>query len=171
MTGFEIGVTIFSVSAVPTMAGAFVGSSLADRLRERDRRWPLWVCAIGNLASTPFLLIFLLGPVEGSIGFVCWAIGSFFFGFFSAPTGAVAQSLARPNMRALAHAIWSMVLNIGLGPPIVGFLASIWASDYGDQSIRFAIAAVTAIAPLSAWLYWRAGQDLPRDLLRVAEGV
>jgi MFS family permease len=171
MTGFEIGVTIFSVSAVPTMAGAFVGSSLADRLRERDRRWPLWVCAGGNLASTPFLLVFLLGPVEGSIGFVCWAIGSFFFGFFSAPTGAVAQSLARPNMRALAHAIWSMVLNVGIGPPIVGVLASLWASDHGDHSIRYAIASVTAIAPLSAWLYWRAGEHLSGDLSRVGESA
>ena len=60
MAGFEIGVTIFFVSAVPSMMGAFLGSTLADRLRARDARWPLWVCAIGNLASTPFLLFFLL---------------------------------------------------------------------------------------------------------------
>jgi MFS family permease len=146
-----------------------VGSALSDRLRGRDPRWPLWICAIGNLVSTPFLLVFLLGPVEGPLGFICWAIGSLFFGFFSAPTGAVAQSLAKPNMRALAHAIWSMVLNIGLGPPIVGVLTSVWASDYGDHSIRYAIASVTALAPLSAWLFWRGGEDLPGDLVRVAE--
>ena len=147
-------------------------NSLADRLRERDRRWPLWVCAIGNLVSTPFLLVFLLSPGEGGdvtgVALGCWAFGSMLFGFFSAPTGAVAQALALPNMRALAHAIWSMVLNFGLGPLLVGFLAQFWAADYGDEAIRYAVAAVTALAPISAWLFWKASQPFPADLQRVA---
>ena len=172
MSGFEVGMTIFFVSAVPSMLGAFVGSTLADRLRVRDRRWPLWVCAIGNFTSTPFLLVFLLTPASGEGtpwgAFGCWMIGSLFFGFFSAPTGAVAQSLALPNMRALAHAIWSMVLNVGLGPLIVGLLAQFWQADYGGEAIRYAVAAVTVLAPVSAWLFWRASLRLPADLDRVA---
>ena len=117
-----------------------------------------------------FLLFFLLGPIDGPTGFVCWGIGSFFFGFFSAPTGAVAQSLAKPNMRALAHAIWTMVLNIGVGPLFVGMLTSRWEATHGDHAIRYSIAAVTALVPLSALLFWQAGQHLRGDLARPAQG-
>ena len=150
--------------------GHFSGPRLRFR-RPRDTRWPLWVCALGNLASAPLLLVFLLFPHAGTPSFVCWSLGSFSIGFFSAPTGAVAQSLTKPNMRALAHAIWSMVLNLGLGPLFVGMLAGAWTAASGDDAIRYAIAAATSLAPLSAWLFWRAGQDLPGDLARVGAEV
>ena len=61
-----------------------------------------------------------------------------------------------------------MVLNLGLGPLLVGFLAQFWAADHGDDAIRYAVAAVTILAPVSAWLFWKASLRLPADLDRVA---
>ena len=47
-------------------------------------------------------------------------------------------------------------------------LAQSWEADYGGDAIRYAVAAVTVLAPVSAWLFWRASLRLPADLDRVA---
>lgn len=175
--GLGIGLSVFGYGAVPAAVGAFIGGALADRLRARDERWPLWVCALGNLASAPLLIGYLTLPIpEGghasavAAPFVLWIFGSTLIGFFSPPMGAVAQNLARPNMRALAHAIWTMIftgIGQGAGPWAVGLLAEAWRPEYGVDSLRYAMAAVSSAVALSGLLYLVAAQYLPGDLARL----
>lgn len=170
--GLSVGVTVFVYGAVPSAVGAYLGSAIADRLRSRDERWPLWVCAIGNLLSTPPLLLFLLLPATAMIaglpaGFWAWILGGVLIGFFSAPMGAMAQNLARPNMRALAHAIWTMIftgIGQGAGPYLVGVLTEAWRPAYGDESLRYAMAATGLAVAASGVVYLIAAQRVPADL-------
>jgi MFS family permease len=174
--GLDVGVTVFTYGAIPTALGAYLGGAIADRLQSRDARWPLWVCAIGNLGSAPLLIAFLLWPVEGRLsglptGFAFWITGSVLIGFFSAPMGAMAQRLARPNMRALAHAIWTMIftgIGQGAGPWIVGALADLWRVDHGNAALRYAMAATTITVGVSGLLYLWAARWLPADLEALA---
>jgi MFS family permease len=169
--GLDVGITVFLCGALPTAVGAYLGSTIADRLRPRDERWPLWVCAIGNLGAAPLLLAFLLTPPtqagEGMpTAFWFWIAGSILIGFFSAPMGAMAQNLARPNMRALAHAIWTMIftgIGQGAGPLIVGALAEQWSPTYGNESLRYALAATTLPLALSGLLYAKAAKQLKQQ--------
>jgi MFS family permease len=170
--GLSVGVTVFVYGAVPSAVGAYLGSAIADRLRSRDERWPLWVCAIGNLLSTPPLLLFLLLPATAMIAglpaaFWAWILGGVLIGFFSAPMGAMAQNLARPNMRALAHAIWTMIftgIGQGAGPYLVGVLTEAWRPAYGDESLRYAMAATGLAVAASGVVYLIAAQRVPADL-------
>jgi MFS family permease len=170
--GLDIGLTVFIYGAIPTALGAYLGGAIADRLQSRDARWPLWVCAIGNLGSAPLLIAFLLWPVESRLaglptGFAFWIAGSVLIGFFSAPMGAMAQRLARPNMRALAHAIWTMIftgIGQGAGPWVVGALTDFWRVEHGASALRYAMAATTVTVCLSGLLYVRAARWLPTDL-------
>lgn len=176
--GLEVGITVFVYGALPTALGAYLGSAIADRLRPRDERWPLWVCAIGNFGSAPLILAFLLLPPAPAadgipVAFGLWIAGSVLVGFFSAPMAAMAQALARPNMRALAHAIWTMIftgVGQGLGPWIVGALTEHWSAEYGDDSLRYAIAAMTLAVAASGLVYAVAAQRVPADLARLRGG-
>ena len=81
--------------------------------------------------------------------------------------GAMAQRLARPNMRALAHAIWTMIftgIGQGAGPWVVGALADFWRVEHGASALRYAMAATTLTVCLSGLLYLRAARWLPADL-------
>jgi len=178
--GFEpsrIGMQLFLFGALPTALGAYVGSTLSDRLAPRDERWPLWVCAIGNGAAAPLLVGFALWPEDARLGgdlpaaLAFLSAGGFFLGFFSAPTASVAQSLATPNMRALSHAIWSMLLTLvgqGVGAAAIGALAEQLAASAGENAIRYALAAASSLAAVSGGAYLRAARQLPADLARVA---
>ena len=176
LSGIEVGAWYFAISAVPAALGAYMGSALSDRLSERDPRWALRICAIGNAGAFPFLAAFLLWPQEDTVSLVGLAfpvafgfsiLGSVFSGFFSPPTGAVAQSLARPDMRAMAHAIWSMLMTLvgmGLGPLLVGALSEGLGEAHATDSIRYALLAISVTLPLSSLLFLRAARSLRNDL-------
>jgi predicted MFS family arabinose efflux permease len=173
----RIGITIFLLGSLPAAFGAYAGGLLADRLAPVDTRWPLRVCAVGNLVATPLLACFALWP-EGAllfgtlpVAFVFLSLGSFFIGFYSPPTGSVAQALAKPNMRALSHAIWTMFLTLvgqGIGAALIGWLNQALTASYGEVSIRYSLASVTLLAALSGLLYLRAASFFPGDLARAA---
>ena len=178
-SGIEVGAWYFAINALPAAAGAYLGSTLSDRLSERDPRWALWICAIGNGAAFPFLAAFLLWPeshavsvvgISVPVAFGFSALGSVFSGFFSPPAGAVAQSLARPDMRAMAHAFWTMLMTLvgmGLGPFLVGALSEYLGQDYGASSIRYALLIVSVTLPLSSLLFLRSARNLREDLARI----
>ena len=172
----DAGLQLFLFSALPAAGGAWLGGWLADRLGRRDVRWPLWVCAIGNAACAPLLVAFLLWPADARlaggtpVAFLFLAGGALLGGFYSPPTSAVAQSLSLGHMRAMAHAIWSMVFTLvgqGVGPTLVGQLNVALGPAYGAQAIRYSMAVVSGLALVAAAGYFAAARSLPADLARV----
>jgi MFS family permease len=179
----QVGAIYVVIGAIPSIAGATLGATLADRLSVRDPRWLAWVCVASIAAAAPFLIAFLLWPeshvvaiagyrVPVSFGFSM--LGSFFLGFFSPPMASLAQSLATPQMRSLAHAIWTMpftLIGMGLGPLVVGMLSENWSQAYGVDSLRYGLVAVTALLPVGALGFLLAARNLRDDIARISAGT
>jgi hypothetical protein len=70
-------------------------------------------------------------------------------------------------MRAMASAILYFVLNIiglGLGPLTVGILSDVFASSYGEDNLRYAMAVTLTISLAGAFFLWMGVGSLKRDL-------
>ena len=174
----EVGLIYVLISAIPAIFGVYVGGAIADRFGRRDRRWLAWICAVGNLLACPCMIAFLAWPptdvlpVAGRsipVAFFFSIAGSFFIGFYSPPTAAIAQGLATQQMRSLAHALWTMVatlVGLGIGPLAVGMLSDLWRSAGDARSLMWGLIVITATLPLSAVGYAMAARSLVDDLER-----
>lgn len=168
------GITFFLISPVPSMIGALAGGMLADHLGRRDRRWCMWLPAAAMLATLPLMLAYLLWPATSTlpglglpVAFVFSVGGSIAAGMASPATIATGQNLSPPGMRAMTHALWTIASNLvgmGLGPLSVGFLSDAFAADFGEESIRYALVAVSSVALLSALAFYRGARTVRDDL-------
>lgn len=72
-------------------------------------------------------------------------------------------------MRATASAIMLFIVNIvgaGIGPLLVGALSDLFATDYGLQSIRYALLVAVGLGGLGAGLLIYSARFLEDDLER-----
>ncbi len=159
----EAGLWYFLTSPLPSMLGIYLGGMLADRMATRDRRWYMWVPAIGQLISVPLLCAFLLWPADDRlalpfglpdipVAFVFSIVGSVFASFFTAPFIAMIQGLAKVRMRAMAAAMSSTVSTfVGMctGPLLVGYISDGFQVRFGAESLRYSL-LVPTIAPLAS---------------------
>ncbi len=178
LAGAELGAVYVAISALPSALGALVGATYADRLAVRDPRWLCWICGGSIALGAPWLVAFLLWPADDlvvwrslrlPVAFLFAATGSFFLGFFSPPMASLAQALATPRMRSLAHAIWTMpytLVGMGLGPLVVGSTSQALQARHGDDSLRYALVATSLLLPLAALLYFWSARSLGDDLAR-----
>lgn len=176
LSGAALGGTYILISALPSMAGALYGASLTDRLGTRDPRWIAWVIGGSMALGSPFIVAFFawdpthlisVAGVEFPVAFLFSAAGSFFLGFFSPPMATLAQSLATPQMRALAHAIWTMpytLIGMGLGPLLIGSLSEFWSGSYGQDSLRWALIVITGLLPIGSTAFAVAARTLSDDI-------
>jgi MFS family permease len=83
------------------------------------------------------------------------------------PCIATCHNLVSPGMRAMASAILYFVLNIiglGLGPLTVGILSDVFASSYGEDNLRYAMAVTLTISLVGTFFLWMGVGSLKRDL-------
>ena len=83
------------------------------------------------------------------------------------PCIATCHNLVAPGMRAMASAILYFVLNIiglGLGPLTVGLLSDAYASQFGVDNLRYAMATTLTISLVGVGFLWMGVRSLKRDL-------
>ena len=195
MGGGEAGTWYFLTSPLPSAFGIYLGGVLMDRLRRRDERWSMWVPTLGQLASMPFLLAFLLWPETERLSMASWegllrwlpflrieggfpvallfsVVGSVLGSFYAAPMLTITQNLAPPVMRARAAALASAVAAMvghAIGPTLVGGLNDVLTERYGELAIRYSLVVVVIAALISAALWYGASRPVRADLARRAE--
>jgi MFS family permease len=131
------------------LLGTWAWGWLADRLRRRDRRWPLWLPALALAGSAPLWLGAYLAPTP-ELALALMVLPGSLLGVFLGPSFAVVQELVDPRRRALSAAWLLFFTNLvgGLGPLAVGMLSDLLAPAAGTETLRWAL---VSIVPLGFW--------------------
>nr|WKN39755.1 MFS transporter [Tunicatimonas sp. TK19036] len=168
MTSEEIGIAMAIIVGIGGAIGTFAGGYLSDYFGKHSKRWYMWIPMITGLLSIPCFVggIFLS---QKSLVLGLYFPSVIFISMYLAPSVAITQSLALPNMRAAASSILFFVGNIiglGGGPLFVGILSDYLVPKYGDQSLRYALLSVVVAGFLSSLLYYLAGKSLVNKSLQ-----
>lgn len=169
-SGSSIG-TLIALVGLAGMVGTFLGGFLSDRLSRRsgDARWQMWVPGIATFAVIPVQLLAYLGAgMPMAVAFLGSSLLSLvFFG----PAFSTVQSLARPQMRAVAASLllFSMsLIGMALGPLLIGMFSDLLAPRVGVGSLRLSLLQVPAFNLWSGLHFFLAAAHLRRDLRRAA---
>jgi multidrug resistance protein len=164
----EIGMMLGLVIGFAGGAGTFGAGFFADKLGHKDVRWNMWLVALAGVVAFPFgvalyltdsktaaILLFIAPAAAGAI--------------FTGPAIAMTQGLAKLRMRATASAILFFILNLiglGAGPQVVGMLSDFFAASAGEESVRYALLAITPLGLWGALHFFLAAKTLEEDLAR-----
>lgn len=154
------GLTLQSAGAVMGILGglaAVVGSLmsgwLCDALTKRDPRWRLGVPVVGCILALPAGLAFYMMPADNpwhlagltiprSIGlYVLFGMTTV---WWMAPVYAALSDIIPAYRRATANAIFNLGLVMiggGLGPLLIGVLSDLLTPRFGNEALRWALAA------------------------------
>lgn len=173
------GLVYFLIGPVPSMFGGFAGAMLVDKLAARDPRWYLWMAALTTALTVPMMVAFFLWPVDKTLfwgilpaGFLFSILGSVVGAVAHPATIAVAQTLSPPSMRAMTHAVWSVsasLIGMGLGPVITGSLSEHYAADYGNDSLRYALAIVSLVAIPATLAFYIGAKHIKKDFRNIGK--
>ena len=146
--------------------GTISSGLLVDRLARHDKRWQLWLPAIGIFLALPTQLAFLLWPVEhrlvmGTIdvpfALVFMGLSAVFASFWIAPSYAAVQNLVPQYWRTQASALMLLAINLlgmGLGPLLVGALSDSF-SQFGTDSVRYGLSVGVSLSLIGGVAYMR----------------
>jgi MFS family permease len=171
LSSAEIGTYAGTFKGLFGIAGALLGGFVVAKIGRDDDRWKLWAPAIMSGLAGPVFVLCMLTP---NFHVMVWTLGLFsiLVGFHLGPIFAVAQTIARTSMRALAAAtvlLTGTCFGLGVGPLVVGYLNDVLTTAYGAEAVRYSlmIAAVTTVCA-SLFFLWGA-QSIRADIKRAAE--
>jgi predicted MFS family arabinose efflux permease len=159
----EAGLTIGLLTGVAGGLGTYAGGWLGDRFALRDPRWRIWWLAIGATLSIPFSVFgYLTEDVTLSVAsLTIGVVGGY---FYTGAGHAVAQSLAKPRMRAMTAATMLFAMNLfgyGVGPTLAGVISDAMG---GEEALRYALAAMSLILLWATLHYLLAARTYEVDL-------
>ena len=164
----EIGTYAGTFKGLFGMAGTLVGGLVVARISRRDDRWKLWAPAITSGLAGPVFALCMLTPDFATM-VAALAATSFLVGFHLGPIFAIAQTVARPSMRALASAIILLTATCfgqGVGPLAVGMVNDALKGDYGVDAVRYSLLSAAATTTLGALLFVWAAVFIRADIKR-----
>ena len=172
MPASQVGLYLGLIVGIIGGAGFFLGGYIADHLGQTDHRRALrFIGLTVLLTAIPYAVVFLSNSWQ--IALLVFTIPALTANVYLAPVLSQAQSLVSLRMRAMASAIALLIINViglALGPPITGLVSDLLAPQFGEESMRYSLLAVTSIVlPWAAWHYVRAGRTIDADLDRAAE--
>lgn len=173
--GLEIAVIGFWLGLINGVAGGlgfYLGGYLADRVARTGQGRAMRFLAMASLITAVLHLGVFLAPTA-AWSFVLFALPALTSNFYLAPVLGQTQSLVSLRMRAVASAVMLLVINViglAIGPLVTGFISDVMQPAFGEDSIRYALLAVsTVLLPLAAWCLHEAGHSIEHDLARAGE--
>ena len=166
MSSGQIGGYYSAVVGPATLVSVFIGGALNDWLMKRDQRWSLWLLAACFAINVPASLLFYQTHnfrLAMTLSVVNAALGS----LWVAPSYALVQSLAGPALRAIAAAIFMMIVNIiglGLGPFATGALSDHLTPRFGDSSLGLSLCAVSLTCLIGVAFFLIAARTVAADI-------
>src|SRR5438477_1638199 len=170
LTSAEIGTYAGTFKGLCGMAGTLAGGLVVAHISRRDDRWKLWAPAITSGLAGPVFAVCMLTP-DFTTMVAALALTSFLVGFHLGPVFAIAQTVARPSMRALASAIILLTATCfgqGVGPLVVGALNDVLKADFGAQAVRYSLLSTAVTTTLGALLFVWAARSIRGDIKRAA---
>jgi MFS family permease len=170
LTSAEIGTYAGTFKGLCGMAGTLVGGFVVARISRRDDRWKLWAPAIMSGLAGPVFAVCMLTP-DFSTMVAALALTSFLVGFHLGPIFAIAQTVARPSMRALASAfvlLTATCFGQGVGPLAVGMLNDALKADFGADAVRYSLLSAAVTTMFGALLFVWAARFVRTDITRAS---
>ena len=170
LSSAEIGTYAGTFKGLAGMAGTLVGGVVVAAISKRDDRWKLWAPAIMSGLAGPVFAICMLAHDFATM-IAALALTSFMLGFHLGPIFAIAQTVARPSMRALASAfvlLTATCFGQGVGPLAVGMINDAVKSDYGNDAVRYSLLSASVTTMLGALLFVWAARFIRADIKRAA---
>jgi MFS family permease len=170
LSSVEIGTYAGTFKGLFGMAGTLAGGLVVARIGRRDDRWKLWAPAMTSGLAGPVFAVCLLTS-DFTTMVAALALTSFLVGFHLGPIFAIAQTVARPNMRALASAIILLTATCfgqGLGPLGVGIINDLLAGSSGAYAVRYSLLSASLTTMLGALFFLWAAQTIRADIVRAA---
>lgn len=170
MTG-ELGTWLAALSCSAVLVGRYFGGAMATRFAANNERLQLRAMAIAfsvsGILSTCIYLAPSLYLAFGFMGLSLVAMNA------TMPSQyAMLQTLIPEHMRALAVAIsffCAALIGNGLGPLSAGALSDALHAKLGEESLRYALLALSPGYVWGAWYLWRAGQTVRCDMRRLQQ--
>lgn len=169
LTLVQAGLILGLGGALSALAGTFAGGIAFDRFAKTSMASAVRLLGWSQMVGVPAALIVYTAD-HLVLAVVFMTIPAFCSAFFAAPTFALVQSLAQVRMRAVAASITLLSLNLislGLGPLLIGILSDLLAPQFGEESLRNALAIVSMFSVLAAFLYLRAAAEVEDDIKTV----
>jgi MFS family permease len=119
------------VAGISTAIGTFLGGFLSDRLAPKHTHVHSWLPALGVAMAIPFYVLSFY-QTEFIWAFAFLMVAPIFHYMYLGPMYAVTMGVSTPLQRATAVAILILIVNLigyGLGPPTVGALNDMFASN------------------------------------------
>ena len=152
------------------MAGTLLGGFVVAQISRRDDRWKLWAPAITSGLAGPVFAVCMLTRTSRPWS-RHWRLTSFLVGFHLGPIFAIAQTVAKPSMRALASAIMLLTATCfgqGIGPLAVGMINDALKNDYGADAVRYSLLSAAVTTTLGALLFVWAARSIRADIQRAS---
>jgi MFS family permease len=168
LSSAEIGTYAGTFKGLCGMAGTLVGGLVVAKISAHDDRWKLWAPAIMSGLAGPVFAVCMLTPDFATM-VAALALTSFMVGFHLGPIFAIAQTVAKPSMRALASAIVLLTATCfgqGVGPLAVGMLNDALRSDFGNDAVRYSLLSAAVTTTLGALLLVWAAHFIRADIKR-----
>ena len=170
LSSAEVGTYAGTFKGLFGIAGTLAGGFVTERLARRDLRWLVWAPAITSGLAGPIFAFCMLTP---SFPLMILSLGLFSaaVGFQLGPIFSLAQTVARPDLRAFRAAtvlLTATLFGQGLGPLVVGALNDALKGDYGVDAIRYSLLSAAVASTLGAATFLFAAPWLRRDIARAA---
>jgi MFS family permease len=171
LSSVEIGLYAGTLKGLFGIAGTLLGGFVVARIGRTEDRWKLWAPAIMSALAGPIFAVCMLTP-NFYVSMATLGLFSLFVGFHLGPIFAIAQTVAKPTMRALASAtvlLTATCFGQGVGPLIVGLVNDQLKPMYGADAIRYSLLTASATTICGALFFLLAAMSLRADIRR-AEG-